>query len=128
MQETYNYDEDNLLVKKTKRGLKQFANISIGFYATILILRIFEYIIMVKGHQAPASSLQVFVYAFYLDFLFFLKTTFLLLVIFVFSIQLTVGERKVPVYIYGGICTLIIIVWLLLTKYLFSTLLPLGAD
>lgn len=128
MQEDFNYDEDHLVVKKTKRGLRQFATISIGFYLVILLLRVFEYALMVKGHQPPENSLQVLVYAFYLDFLFFLKASFYLFIPFILAIHLTIGERKVQTYVYGSLCTVIIVVWLLLTKYLFSTLVPLGPD
>lgn len=128
MQKDFNYDEDHLLIKKTKRGLRQFATISIGFYVTILLLRIFEYIIIVKGHQSPVNALQVLVYAFYLDLLFFLKASFYLFIPFILAIHLTIGERKTQTYTYGALCTIVIIVWLLLTKYLYSTLVPLGAD
>lgn len=126
--DSYNFDEENLLVKKTKRAILQFAQVSLAFFIIILVLRLVEVGSMIKSYQNPASWLQVSIYAFLLDILFFLKTSFFLFLIYLVTVQIVIGDRRTQVYVYASLTSLSLVVALLLTKYYHTTLLPLGDD
>ncbi|WP_026903404.1 LTA synthase family protein [Pedobacter glucosidilyticus] len=128
MKDHYNFDEENLILKKTKRALVQFAHVSLAFFIMILLLRLLEVGVMVKSYQSPENSLQVFVYAFLLDLLLFLKISFFSFVIYLLTVQIIIGDRRLQVNIYASIASFSLVVALLLTKYYHTTLLPLGDD
>ncbi|WP_304063744.1 LTA synthase family protein [Pedobacter glucosidilyticus] len=128
MKDPYNFDEENLIVKKTKRALLQFAHVSLAFFIIILLLRLLEVGVMVKSYQSPENSLQVFIYAFLLDLLLFLKISFFLFVIYLLTVQIIIGDRRLQVNIYASIASFSLVIAMLLTKYYHTTLLPLGDD
>lgn len=122
------YDEEHLLIRKTKRGVQQFVNGSLGFLSVLVLLRLVEIVVIIESYQSPAAVFQVVLQVLILDVIFFLKASFLLFIPFLVATQVVVGEKKTPLYIYASLCTVIIIIGLLLTKYYSTTLLPLGAD
>ncbi|MRX46112.1 LTA synthase family protein [Pedobacter puniceum] len=128
IKDPYNFDEENLLVKKTKRAILQFAHVSLAFFILILLLRLVEVGVMVKSYQSPENWFQVSIYAFLLDFLLFLKISFFLFIIYLVAVQMVVGDRRTQTYIYAGVTSFTVVVALLLTKYFYTTLLPLGDD
>lgn len=128
IKDPYNFDEENLLIKKTKRAILQFAHASLAFFIIILLLRLVEVAVMIKSYQNPASWLQVSVYAFLLDILLFLKISFFFFIIYLLTVQIVIGDRRTQVYVYAGLSSVSLIVALLLTKYYHTTLLPLGDD
>jgi uncharacterized sulfatase len=128
IKDPYNFDEENLLVKKAKRAILQFAHASLAFFIIILLLRLVEVGVMISSYQNPTSWLQVTVYALLLDVLLFLKISFYLFIIYLVTVQIIIGDRRTQVYIYAGLASVSLIIALLLTKYYYTTLLPLGDD
>lgn len=121
-------EEQHLLLKKTKRAITEFVNISLGFLLILVFIRLVEFIATINTYQSPSNALKVFVQICTLDILFFLKASFFLFIPYITSVLVIVGKRKTPLYIYASICTVILIIGLLLTKYYITTLVPLGAD
>jgi len=122
------YEEEHLLLRKTKRSVQQFVNGSLGFLSILVLLRLVELLVIIESYQSPAAVFQVVFQVVVLDIIFFLKVSLFLFIPFLVATQVIVGEKKTPSYIYTSLCTLIIIIGLLLTKYYSTTLLPLGAD
>jgi phosphoglycerol transferase MdoB-like AlkP superfamily enzyme len=127
MENTFFEAPEYPVLDKLKNSLILFLKYSLALLATIFFMKILEYTyIAIKG-QLPTGFFLQGLKALFFDVIFFLKCfpfLYILFVLFFFSL-------KVKKYIFmsaGIIFSLYILIYLILLKYFFTALVPLGSD
>lgn len=103
----------------------RFIALSVGWLFFLFIIRIAEFIYVGTSHQFPSPLVPIFLLAWLNDLVFFLKLSFVLLVIY---FLITLIHKKAATIVYICIALLITIVYFALIQYFNATLIPLGAD
>lgn len=112
---------------KIKKSMVVFLHYALFLFITYLFIKFLEYsYFLVKG-QIPVGFLTVVAKAFFFDVVFFLKCLpFLYLVFLLFYFSM---KRRNKLYVAAGVIfSLFILIYLLLIKYYFTAMVPLGAD
>lgn len=127
MENTFFEAPEYPVLEKLKRSIVFFLKCSLALFATMIFVRLLEYTyIAVKG-QLPANFFWLALRALVFDFIFLMKSLpvlYLPYLLFYFSFN-----TKKHIFISTGIIfSSYILIYLLLLKYFFTALVPLGAD
>ena len=115
------------VLDRFKNSTILFVKYAIALFATVFFIKLLEYGYILVKAQVPTSFLMVVLKAFLFDLVFVLKCLPILYVVFLvffFSFQ----EKKHVYIATGVIFSIYILVYLMLLKYFFTALVPLGSD
>jgi len=127
MENTFFEAPEYPVLDRFKNSIIMFMKYAIALLATVLFIKILEYTyIAVKG-QMPAELTSVVLKSLLFDIVFVLKSLpvlYLPFLLFFFSLKV-----KKHIYVATGIIfSLYILIYLILLKYFFTALVPLGSD
>lgn len=127
MEHTYFEAPEYPFLDKLKKSATLFLKYGTALLATLIFLRILEWVHVFVFAKAPINLFSDLVKSFYFDLIFFFKTLaplYLLVTLFYFSFR-----RQRTIYIASGIVfSIYLLIHVLLLKYYFTSFLPLGAD
>ena len=127
MENTFFEAPEYPFLEKLKRSAILFLKYAIALFATLVFIKILEYTYVVFKGQIPAGFVLLIFRSLVFDTIFLIKCLpllYLIFLLFFFSFS-----AKRPIYISTGVTfTIFILIYLLLIKYFFTALVPLGAD
>ncbi len=127
MENTFFEAPEYPVLEALKRSLVLFLKYAIALFATLVFIKVLEYTYVAIRGQMPEGFVLSFFRALFFDFIFLLKSLpilYLPFLLFFFSLKV-----KRQIYISTGIIfSIYILIYLLLIKYFFTALVPLGAD
>ena len=127
MENTFFEAPEYPVLDRFKNSVILFLKYTVALFATVFFIKILEYTYVGTKGQMPSGFFFLVIKAFIFDVIFVLKSLPLLylpFLLFFFSI-------KVKKYIYvaaGIIFSIYILIYLILLKYFFTALVPLGSD
>ncbi|RZJ79104.1 MAG: LTA synthase family protein [Flavobacterium sp.] len=127
MENTFFEAPEYPVLDKFKNSMILFLKYAVALFATVFFIKILEYTYLgVKG-QMPSGMAMVFLNALFFDVIFVLKCLpilYLPFLLFFFSLKV-----KSQMYVAAGVIfSIYIFTYLLLLKYFFTALVPLGSD
>jgi uncharacterized sulfatase len=128
MENTFFESPEFPILDKLKRGLTTFVKFSMALLVTLIFIKLLEYLYFIINGQNPQEFLKVVGIAFIYDLVFFVKCLpflFIPYLIFFFSLHNSKANAyKVAMLVFS----VFILIYLLLIKYYFTALVPLGSD
>ncbi len=127
MENTFFEAPEYPVLEKLKRSVVLFLKYALALLATLFLIRLLEYgFIAIKG-QLPNGVVLLWFRSLFFDVIFLLKSLpilYLPFLLFYFSLK-----SKTQIYISVGVVfSIYVLVYLLLLKYFFTALVPLGSD
>ncbi|SOD11550.1 LTA synthase family protein [Pedobacter xixiisoli] len=127
MENTFFEAPEYPVLDRFKNSVIMFMKYAIALLATVLFIKILEYTYVAVKGQMPSDLANVFLKSLLFDIVFVLKCLpilYLPFVLFFFSLKV-----KKHIYVATGIIfSIYILIYLLLLKYFFTALVPLGSD
>lgn len=127
MENTFFEAPEYPVLDRFKKSIILFSKYALALMATVLFIKVLEYLYIGFKVQMPSEFLMLFFKALFFDVIFVLKSLpllYVLYLLFFFSLKV-----KKHIYVATGIIfSIYILIYLLLLKYFFTALVPLGSD